>query len=48
MKAITTKDIKIPERRPKTKAWDPSQMISTGNIEQVIKANKAAEKKGKK
>lgn len=45
-KAITTADIKLSERTPKTKAWDPSQMITTGNIEKVRAENKKG--KGKK
>jgi hypothetical protein len=44
--AITTATIKLPERTPKTKEWDPSKMITTGNIEKVQAQNK--KDKGKK
>jgi hypothetical protein len=38
-KAITTADISLPAGSPKTKAWDPSKAITTGNIEAVREAN---------
>jgi len=46
-KSITTADIKLPEMAPKTKSWDPSKIISTGNIEQFQKSKKD-KGKGKK
>ncbi len=46
-KAIATKDIKLPQGEAKTDTWDPSKMITTGNIEKVRAAN-AKDKKGKK
>ncbi len=48
-KAITTNTVELPQSAPRTKAWDPSRIITTGNIEQVQAANQAAAaKKGKK
>ncbi len=41
-KAIKMSDLDLPARRPKTKAWDTSKVISTGNIERIRAANEAA------
>jgi hypothetical protein len=46
--ALTTNKITLPTLSPKTKAWDPSGMITTGNIERVKKANAEAQAKTKK
>ena len=45
-KAITTANIKLPQTTPKTKAWDPSKMITTGNVGKFQKD--MVKEKGKK
>lgn len=45
-KAIKMSDLNLPARRPKTKAWDPTKVITTQNIERVRAANEKMAQKG--
>lgn len=38
---ISTNRIELPKAPPKTKLWDPSKMITTGNVDKVrVELNK--------
>jgi len=38
-KAITTQGVNLPAAGQRTRAWDPGDMITTGNVEQIRAAN---------